>query len=60
MHINISNRVLIAEHLNHLTFIFLPDKLTLRDDMLLLYLLGIFNTSLIIIQRAQIKYTVDY
>jgi hypothetical protein len=60
MHASISNRVLVAKHLNHLTFILSPDKPTSIDDMPLPRLLGIFNASLTTIQRARIEYAVDY
>jgi len=49
MHVSVNNGVLVAKHLNHLTFILLPDKLTLRDDTPLPHLLGVFNVSLTII-----------
>jgi len=60
MYASVSNKVLVTKHLNHLTFIVLPDEPTLKDDMPLLYLSGIFNASLTIIQRARIEYAVDY
>ena len=60
MHASVNNGVLVTEHLNYLTFIILPDEPILGNDMPLLYLSGIFNVSLTIIQQAYIKYTVDY
>ena len=60
MYISVNNRVLVTKYLNYLTFIILLDEPILGDNMPLLYLLGIFNTSLTTIQRAQIEYTVDY
>jgi hypothetical protein len=60
MHTSVSNGVLVTEYLNHFTFIISPDEPILGDDMPLLYLSGIFNASLITIQRARIEYTVDY
>jgi len=49
MYASISNGVLVTKHLNYLTFIVLPDEPTLKDDMPLPRLLGIFNASLTII-----------
>ena len=60
MHASVSNGVLVTKHLNHLTFIILLDEPTLKDDMPLPRLLGIFNASLTTIQRARIEYAVDY
>ena len=60
MHASVSNGVLVAEHLNHLTFILSPDEPTSIDDTPLPRLSGIFNASLTTIQRARIEYAVDY
>ena len=60
MHASVSNGVLVAEHLNHLTFILSPDEPNSRDDMPLPRLSGSFTASLTVIQRARIEYAVDH
>ena len=60
MYASVSNKVLVIKHLNYFTFIISLDEPILGDNMPLLYLLGIFNASLITIQQAQIEYAVNY